>query len=118
MKWLKGFYLDEEAPEGAIELTDERYEDLLAGQAQGLTIEERDGIPVLVDYRSNAEEKELSQLRVRRASECFSVIDRSILWHNRLTEEQKTELNVWYQAWLDVTETKVVPEKPAWLEEK
>lgn len=63
-------------------------------------------------------QKEIEGLRSRRASECFSVIDRSILWHNRLTEEQKTELNVWYQAWLNVTETKVIPEKPAWLEEK
>lgn len=118
MKWKNGFYFDEEAPEGAIELTDERYEELLAGQAQGLTIEERDGIPVLVDYRPSESELALIRLRSRRASECFPVIDRSILWHNRLTEEQKTELNVWYQSWLDVTETKVVPEKPAWLEEK
>lgn len=117
MKWKNGFYFDEKAPAGAVELTDERYEELLAGQAQGLTIEERDGIPVLVDYRPSAEEKELSQLRARRSLECFSVIDRSVLWHNRLTEEQKTELNVWYQAWLNVTKTKVIPEKPAWLEE-
>lgn len=118
MKWLKGFYLDEEAPEGAIELSDERYEELLAGQTQGLTIEEKDGIPVLVDYRPSAEEKALSELRALRDSKCFSVIDRSILWHNRLTEEQKTELNAWYQAWLNVTETKVIPDKPKWLEEK
>jgi len=118
MKWKNGFYFDDQAPEGAIEITDERYEELIKGQTQGLTIEEQGGLPVLVDYRLSAEEKALSELRARRASECFSVIDRSILWHNRLTEEQKTELNVWYQAWLNVTETKVVPEKPVWLEEK
>lgn len=64
------------------------------------------------------EEEKINKLRAKRAKECFSVIDRSVLWHNRLTEEQKTELNVWYQAWLDVTKTKVIPEKPAWLEEK
>ena len=68
-------------------------------------------------YQAMKDLKEVEKLRARRAAECFSVIDRSILWHNRLTEEQKTELNVWYQAWLNVTETKGVPEKPAWLEE-
>lgn len=72
-------------------------------------------------YQFNAEKYNeifIEELRARRSLECFSVIDRSVLWHNRLTEEQKTELNVWYQAWLNVTETKVIPEKPAWLEEK
>jgi hypothetical protein len=32
-----------------------------------------------------------------------------------LTADQKNELNVWYQAWLDVTTTKVVPKDPEWL---
>lgn len=63
------------------------------------------------------EEEKIERLRYRRERECFTVIDRSVLWHNRLTEEQKTELDAWYQAWLNVTETKVIPEKPAWLEE-
>lgn len=55
-------------------------------------------------------------LRLRRISECFNIIDnRSQLWWNRLTEEQKTELNDWYEKWLNITETKVIPEKPEWL---
>ena len=116
MKWLKGFYLDNEAPEGAIELTDERYEELLAGQAQGLTIEERDGIPVLVDYRPSESELALIRLRSRRASECFPVINRGTPWYNRLTAGQVAELDAWYQSWRDGTETKIVPEKPQWLE--
>ena len=76
--------------------------------------DEEENIYVFVPF---AEEQKIERLRYRRERECFSVIDRSVLWHNRLTEEQKSELNVWYQAWLNVTETKVVPEKPAWLEE-
>jgi len=33
-----------------------------------------------------------------------------------LTEEQIQEYNEWRQAWLDVTETKVKPEKPEWFD--
>ena len=55
-------------------------------------------------------------LRDRRARECFRLLDsRSQMWYNRLTAEQKAELDAWYQAWLDVTETKIIPEKPEWL---
>lgn len=59
---------------------------------------------------------EIKSLRELRDIRCFSIIDnRSQLWYNHLTEEQKQELNTWYQAWLDVTETKIIPEKPEWL---
>lgn len=61
--------------------------------------------------------KETEILRYRRVTECFSYVDRGALWYNRLTVEQKDELEKWYQAWLDVTETKEVPERPNWLEE-
>ena len=54
-------------------------------------------------------------LRRLREIHCFSVINRGQLWYDTLTETQKQELKVWYQAWLDVTETKVIPEKPSWL---
>lgn len=55
-------------------------------------------------------------LQERRRRECFNIIDnRSQLWYNHLTEEQKSELETWYQQWLDVTETKVIPTKPEWL---
>lgn len=61
------------------------------------------------------EEELLQQLREQREIECFSIINRGQLWYNSLTEEQLAELQVWYKAWLDVTETKVVPEKLEWL---
>ena len=41
-------------------------------------------------------------------NECLEVIKKTL-------EEQKTELLTWYQAWLDVTETGIIPEKPEWL---
>ncbi len=55
-------------------------------------------------------------LKDRRQIECFSIIDnRSPMWYNNLSQEHKDELNSWYQAWLDVTKTKVIPTKPEWL---
>lgn len=62
-------------------------------------------------------ELELAHLRIRRANECFTYIDRSVLWFDRLTDAQKEELRTWYQGWLDVTETRTPPERPSWIEE-
>lgn len=52
MKWKNGFYFDSEAPEGAVSLTDEQYENFLKRQEEGFTIEDENGFPVLKDYRS------------------------------------------------------------------
>jgi len=57
-----------------------------------------------------------AELRIRREKECFSFINRGQLWYGMLTVKQIAELTAWYKAWLKVTETKVVPEKPSWLE--
>lgn len=57
------------------------------------------------------------ELRNQREKECFSVADRGEIWHQTYvnTEERKQEFQEWYQAWLDVTETMIVPEKPSWI---
>ena len=57
-----------------------------------------------------------AELRIRREKECFSFINRGQLWYGMLTVKQIAELTAWYKAWLKVTDTKVVPEKPSWLE--
>lgn len=62
-----------------------------------------------------ATQEERMQFRVRREAECFSVINRGQLWYDTLTATQRRELRLWYQAWLDGTETLTVPERPAWL---
>lgn len=62
------------------------------------------------------EESEKDTLRQRRQTECFSFVNRGQLWYATLTVKQIAELTAWYTAWLKVTETKVVPERPAWLE--
>lgn len=61
------------------------------------------------------DENEKELLRVRRLKECFPIINRGDMWYKTLSEEQEKELNVWYKAWLDVTETKKVPKNPDWL---
>jgi len=53
--------------------------------------------------------------RSKRARECYPIINRGQLWYDTLTETQLAELNTWYQAWLNVTETLVIPKKPSWL---
>lgn len=60
-------------------------------------------------------EREKQRLRKLREKECFELINRGELWYKRLTDEQKAELDVWYQSWLDVTETLEIPNKPDWL---
>lgn len=60
-------------------------------------------------------QSELRALRRRREDECFAVINRGALWYERLMDTQKAELAQWYDAWLNVTETKIVPENPIWL---
>lgn len=57
----------------------------------------------------------INQLRVMREHECFTIINRGTLWYNELTQTQLIELKNWYKAWLDVTITKIIPEKPTWL---
>lgn len=70
---------------------------------------------IIEEPKELTEEEKLNLLREQREIECFSIINRGKLWYDKLTEEQVQELNTWYQAWLDVTETKVIPIKPSWL---
>ena len=61
------------------------------------------------------DERLLHDLRLQREKACFPYVNRGYLWYSKLTDEQKSELADWYQAWLDVTDTKIVPEAPTWL---
>lgn len=72
----------------------------------------------VVDFDNSflIEQAELNELRKRREEECFAVVNRGKLWYNTLTIEQEYELQEWYFAWLNVTETKLIPERPAWVD--
>ena len=73
---------------------------------------------MVIDYDNShiVQQRTINKLRRQREAECFPIINRGELWYNTLTEKQYGELQDWYQAWLDVTETLVVPFKPIWLE--
>ena len=62
--------------------------------------------------------QEINELRQLRKDECFPIINRGRLWYECLTYEQLRELREWYHNWLNVTETKQIPTKPAWLNNK
>lgn len=73
-------------------------------------------ILVYVKYTNEAlEQRLLESLRMQREEECFSVINRGQLWYNTLDNIQLEELRCWYEEWLDVTETRVIPTKPTWI---
>ena len=116
---LKDGYVDSYATigslDGGVEVTP--LEDMEYFEAHYNSYKLVDGELVFDPARN--EDNELQQLknnlRERREKECFAVVDRSPLWYNSLTVEQRSELQTWYNAWLVVTETLVVPDKPEWL---
>lgn len=77
----------------------------------------KDGVLIFDEAKSKelANSQQLDDLRLQREIECFPVINRGQLWYESLSENQVAELQLWYQAWLDVTETLVIPERPVWL---
>ena len=66
-------------------------------------------------YHPYTDEEYIEYLRLERERVCFPVINRGAAWYARLTPEQNAELQEWYDAWLNVTETKVKPETPSWI---
>ena len=67
-------------------------------------------------YERHVTEETKEEYRQRREKECFSVVNRGWIWYSSLTLSQWRELRSWYLAWLNVTDTKVIPERPAWLD--
>ena len=65
-----------------------------------------------------AKQDKINLLRKQREKECFPIINRGRLWYNSLTTLQMQQLKQWYNDWLMVTETLVIPKKPAWIDEK
>lgn len=64
------------------------------------------------------EENEKNKIRKARDTECFPVVNRGYAWYCLLSYEQLNELKSWYKAWLDAPDTKVIPQAPAWINEK
>ena len=60
----------------------------------------------------------LNYYRHMREKMCYPIINRGKLWYDHLTLAQHTELNDWYEEWLDVTETHIIPATPTWVNDK
>jgi len=67
------------------------------------------------EYEKVQTEEQKENLRSRRETECFAVINRGQLWYEGISLSRLLELRQWYKAWLNVTTTLVAPEKPKWL---
>ena len=109
--WKNGFY--DEYQEGSVEITDEYYNQLLAGQSAGLLIaESKKGCPILVVHEASIEEiraQKLDELRLFDSSEAanqFS-INGVLGWLNKSTRvglmnsiaieraSRRSETNIW-----------------------
>lgn len=97
--------------ENGIEVSQEDLEQL--GQTKCFDLENN----CVVEYDNTIDKiiEHKNELRSRRQAICFPIINRGQFWYDTLTKSQKEELKVWYQAWLDVTETMEEPVKPEWL---
>ncbi len=97
-----------------------RYCTVINGEFKELSEEtEQKAIKVYIPYtEEELFAKETEQLRERRKTECFSVINRGKLWYDALSLNQLSELEAWYHAWLNVTETREIPSAPLWINNK
>ena len=109
-----------------VEIDDAQYDVITKELSCYETVKNENGEYVL-NYIPRSEEELLAEqleqeqaviagLRKKRERECFAVINRGVIWYDTLSVSQKSDLSSWYNAWLDITETKVIPEKPEWLE--
>lgn len=97
-----------------IELDLEEFDKLMCEQNNGKELKVENG-KIVAFERIPTKDEILDGLRQRREEECFSIINRGKLWYDTLTEEQLNELNNWYNAWLNVTDTEIIPIKPTWV---
>lgn len=77
----------------------------------------QDGVLVkdLEKFENIQLERAADEIRERRQTECFVVVDRSKLWYDSLSSEQLAELKIWYEEWLDAPNTGIIPTAPSWL---
>ena len=103
-----------------IDINDEEYNKLLSSQKYHAW--KYDGNELInTQYEDEPLSEILDRIRTIRDTDCFSIINRGKLWYDTLSKEQITELNKWYNEWLDLPNKYVggdilYPEKPEWLE--
>ena len=110
--------ISEEETKKLIGITDEYAEELIykCETFGGSIVNGDNNLPIFIPTSDEQKKENIkNELRLLREQECFPIINRGQLWYSMLTTEKTEELKNWYNAWLDVTETLVVPEKPNWM---
>lgn len=105
--------------EGGVEVPDDYINDNNQDKIGYLIYNGKDSPPIFdeLKYIEDQKNQEIDALRRRRENECFEICDRAV-WYDTLTDAQKTDVRTWRQAWLEVTDTLIVPKQPHWLQEK
>lgn len=114
-----GFYDKQDQQSTRVQVTDIEKQEIFEKLSDPekiliLSQDEKTRMPIIIDETNN-EKNRLQYLRDVRDVECFSIINRGGLWYKGLTEIQLQELEIWYNNWLDITETKTIPTKPDWI---
>ena len=100
------------------DFTHEKYTKMRENLKDGEIIKDFGDHFAIVELPQPTPEEQLQSLRNRRTHECFDIVNRGMVWYKTLEEHQLHELSAWYKAWLDVTHTKQIPQKPTWLNSK
>ena len=58
----------------------------------------------------------IEELRTRRETECFHVIDKGPFFFEQFNENELKQIKEWRVKWLKVTDTLKVPKKPSFLQ--
>ena len=83
--WKQGFY--DEPVEGGVEITDERWLELIDGQAAGMLItEDEQGSPVLTEYVNSVPVPTYEQRVQQSIRERYSVDDELAILRQRVTK--------------------------------
>lgn len=61
------------------------------------------------------EELSKNDVRIQRNIAFNKYIDKSVLWYESLTDEQKRELKIWYETWKDAPKTGIIPQPLSWF---
>ena len=70
------------------------------------------------EAKTSKEQAEKDKLRKLRETQCFSYVNRGTAWYKRVvnTPTRQIMFDSWYDKWLNVTETLIIPDKLEWFD--
>lgn len=70
---------------------------------------------LLTPFNLTKDEIKANHLRAKRVPYCFDIVNRGQVWYDTLSDDQRDELKIWYQGWLDAPQSLKEPTQPDWL---